>query len=157
MQIKKNLWRVSALCALTTAAVWLLYGQTGSQTLGTIDISKAGQITIAIPDFKGAGAAAPLMNTFNGTLWSDIQSGGQFKMAAKSFYPLTIPQQPTDFRGSSPSLAEWSGTPVGANYLAIGYTAVQDGRLLLLGWLLDLSKPDAATAQVFGKRYYGAM
>lgn len=158
MQITEKFWRLCALSTLTIAAVWLLHAQqTAPQSLGEIKITGQGTVTIAIPDFKGAGAAAPLMNTFNGTLWSDIQSSGQLKMAAKSFYPLRVPQQPTEFQSTSPSMAEWSAAPIGANYLAIGYTAVQDGRLLLLGWLLDLSKPDVASAQVLGKRYYGNM
>ena len=97
------------------------------------------------------------MNTFNGTLWSDIQGGGQLKMAAKSFYPLQVPQQPDATSSRAPPGHE----PIGRRHRVartISPSATPPCRmaaLLLLGWLIDLSKPDAASAQVLGKRYFG--
>jgi TolB protein len=46
---------------------------------------------------------------------------------------------------------------VAANYLAFGYTAVVDGRLALYGWLFNVGQPDAASAQVIGKVYFGTL
>jgi TolB protein len=46
---------------------------------------------------------------------------------------------------------------VNANYLAFGYTGVQDGRLVLFGWLYNVGQPDPASAQVIGKLYFGSL
>ena len=130
---------------------------------------------MAIPDLRGSGAAQQFMAPFNQTLWSDIDGAGLFDMAPKTSYPTTVPQQPPDFREPSaappargragalvspPSggglyMADWSGPPVSANYLAFGYTAVQNDVLVLYGWLFDLSRGTPANAQVLAKRYLG--
>ncbi len=128
------------------------------------DINKPGEKpTIAVPDFRGAGDAQRLMNTFNGTLFSDIQTSGQLKMAPKTNYPLQVPQQPTDFRppvsGRSQGawLTDWSGPPVSANYLAFGYTAVQNNQIVLYGWLFDVTQQNASSAQLLAKVYLGSL
>jgi TolB protein len=46
---------------------------------------------------------------------------------------------------------------VSANYLAFGYTAVQNDVLVLYGWLFNVGQPDPASAQVLGKRYLGSV
>ncbi len=67
-----------------------------------VDISgiiKEGQKpAIAVPDFRGGGAAQKLMNTFNQTLWGELDGSGILKMVGKSMYPLQVPQQPADFK-----------------------------------------------------------
>ena len=119
------------------------------------------------------------MGTFNTTLWSEIDQSGLFRMAPKTSYPLQAPQQPQDIRGGqappppaparrgatpppapAPTgmyLSDWAGPPVSANYLAFGYTAVQGGRLVLMGYFYNVTQPDAANAQVFGKIYNGSL
>jgi len=131
--------------------------------------------TIAIPDFRGSGAAQNWMGAFNQTLWSDISSSPVIKTVPKTSYPLTIPQQPSDFREPPPIveaqrvrdrneltapktggglwMSDWSGPPTSASYLAFGYTAVQNDVLVLFGWLYDLSRGTPANAQVLAKRY----
>jgi Periplasmic component of the Tol biopolymer transport system len=120
--------------------------------------------TIAIPDFRGAGDTAPHMNTFNQTLFSDIQDSGLFKMAGKSLYPLVTPQQPSDFQQPGPAapaarrapwLTDWSSPPVNAKYLAFGYAASQNNQIVLSAWLFDVGQSNVASAQVIGKRYFG--
>lgn len=132
------------------------------------------QPVIAVPDFRGAGDAQRVMDAFNQTLWTELAGSGVLKMAPKRMYPLEVPQQPQDFkpptmsaplrRGEPPKpvrngpwLTDWSGPPVNANYLAFGYAAVQDGRLLLKGWLYNLGQPDLTSAQVIGKLYFGSL
>jgi TolB protein len=143
---------------------------------------KGGEIpTIAVPDFRGVAEAQGFMPAFNQTLWDDLNGSGVLKMASKSYYPKFTPQQPSDFsappppqpepsstkRGSRPSpaiatpangggrwLTDWSGPPVQANYLAFGYTAVQNGVFVLYGWLYDLRNPQQP--QAIGKRYNGS-
>jgi TolB protein len=130
---------------------------------------------IAIPDLRGSGDAQRFMNVFNETLWNEVQQSGLFKMSPKSMYPLRLPQQPPDFRPPSmpttapkrgqapqpvsngPWLTDWSSPPVNAQYLAFGYTAVQNDQLVLFGWLYDVSRPDPASAQVIGKLYFGPL
>jgi len=86
---------------------------------------------IAIPDLRGSGAAQPLMNAFNETLYNDLDASGLFKIVPKTMYPLQVPQQPSDFReqpapqptrpgqqppnGGGAWLSDWSSPPVSAN------------------------------------------
>ena len=140
------------------------------------DVTKRGQIPrIAVPDFRGNDVAPNLMSAFNQTLWSDLQSSGRLEMVPKTLYFKTIPQQPSDFRQPPPTpamqrrrgqeiavpqsggglwMADWSGPPVNANYLAFGYTAMQNGVLVLYGNLFDMTRNDPNPAsQPLSKRY----
>ena len=47
--------------------------------------------------------------------------------------------------------------PVSANYLAFGYTAVQDNQILLFGNFFNVGQPTVQSAKVLGNRYYGAL
>ncbi len=146
--------------ALLTCLAPALYGQS---TDIIVKLRGGQQPTIAIPDFRGAGDAQPWMETFNRTLFDEVQGAGLFKMALKSFFPLAVPQQPADWKApvsglsQGPWLTDWSGTIVKANYLAMGYTAIQNGQLVLFGWLYDVSQPDLSNAQIFGKVYLGTI
>jgi TolB protein len=143
-------------------------------------IKQGDKPAIAVPDFRGAGEAQRFMDTFNATLWDQLAGSGVLKMVAKSYYPLEVPQQPQDFkapttlgstapaapgrRGDAPKpqsngpwLTDWSNPPVSANDLAFGYTAVQNGQLVLRGWLYNLAQPDPQSAQVIGKIYFGTL
>jgi TolB protein len=171
--MKKFIW---LLLAASTGLVFL--------TAQTPDIKGtivgADRVAIAIPDLRGTGAAQDLMKAFNETLWGDISNSGVVKMVPKTMYPGTIPQQPSDFREPPPTpaaaprsarrgeivtpptggglwLSDWSGAPVSANYLAFGYTAAQNDVLVLSGWLFDLSRGNAAGAQVIAKRYLSSV
>jgi TolB protein len=113
------------------------------------------QPVIALPDLRGAGEAQAHMEAFNRKLYEEIESSSVLKIAAKSTYPLQIPQRPQDLRPGGAQLADWSRPPVGANYVAFGYTAVQDGRLVLFGYLFDATQQNLQGAQVIGKLYFG--
>jgi TolB protein len=137
-----------------------------------------GQIpVIAIPDFRGSGDAQKFMGAFNETLYNDVNGSGLLKIVPKTSLPLFVPQQPSDFqqpapppaapRGRSPQMTQaasgggrwmqdWSSPPVQANYLAFGYTAVQNNVFVLQGWLFDLTKGNPAAAQVIANRYLGS-
>src|SRR6478609_5408047 len=122
---------------------------------------QGGKGVMAIPDFRGSGEAAQFMATFNTTLWNEVDQSGLFRMAPKTSYPLQAPQQPQDIRGGQaptpPPPRRGAPPPVTANYLAFGYTAVQGGRLVLMGYFYNVTQPDAANAQVFGKIYNGSL
>jgi TolB protein len=121
---------------------------------------------IAVPDFRGSGEAQKVMSAFNETLWSELDGSGILKMIGKTYYPLQVPQQPSDFKpptaaGQSTGmwLTDWSGSPVNANDLAFGYTGVTpDGQLVLYGYLYNLSQPTPAAATMIpGTRYFGPL
>jgi TolB protein len=112
---------------------------------------------IAVTDMHGSGAAQQYMDAFNKTLWDELDNTGQIRLAPKTSYPLTVPQQPSDFQ--PPVLfSEWSRPPVSANYLAFGYTAAQGDQILLYGNFFSVGQPDVQSATVIGmRRYYGAL
>lgn len=140
-----------------------------------IKITKGERAAIAVPDLRGAGEAQAHMGAFNQTLFSDLDTSGLFRMVPKTMYPLEVPQRPQDFRpplppprptrrGETPQpvrqgpwLTDWSEPPVSATYLAFGYTAVQGDRLVLFGWLYNVTQSDLANAQVLGKIYFGSV
>lgn len=119
---------------------------------------------MAVPEFRGSGAAQNVMSAFNQTLWADLEGSGLFKMVSRSVYPLQVPQQPTDFReppaparGNGLWLRDWSGPPVSATYLTFGYTAAQNNVLVLYGWLFNVARENVSAAQVLGKKYFGTV
>ena len=150
--------------ALVAASALILTGQ--EPEIGGTILKGAARPAIAVPDFRGSGDAQRLMNAFNTTLWDELEGSGVVKMVGKTFYPLNVPQQPSDFKpptvstparrgqpppaptNNGPWLTDWSGPPVNANYLAFGYTAPQDGKLVLRGWLFNVGQPDLTRAQV---------
>lgn len=130
------------------------------QSQAVIDIHGRGEKpAIAVTDIHGSGQAQQFMDTFNHTLWNELQNSGQLKMIPKTFYPIQIPQQPSDFKAppQTPALTQWSGPPVNGNWLAFGYTASQNGQLVLYGWLFNVQQPTAQSAQVLGKIYLGTL
>jgi TolB protein len=156
----------------TAALVGLLMALAAQQPDIRAIISGGTAPKIAVPDLRGSGAAQPLMNGFNQTLYDDLDASGLFKMVPKTMYPLQVPQQPSDFReqpapqptrpgqqppnGGGAWLSDWSSPPVSANYLAFGYTAVQNNVLVLYGWLFNVGQTSVSQAQVLGKRYFGS-
>ena len=147
---------VTILIAATSAAV---HAQGQGGIVG--NVGKAGEKpVIAVPDFRGSGDAQKFMGVFNTTLFNDLQNSGQLKMIPKTLYPVQVPQQPSDFRptsGQGLALGDWSGPPPNANYLAFGYTAVQNNQIVLYGWLFDVRQSNVGSAQLIGKVYLGSI
>jgi TolB protein len=130
---------------------------------------------IALPDFRGGGGAAPLVDVFNKTVYDDVQRSGLLEMAPKSFYPLNPPQQEQDLRPTPPPppvrrgeqpkpadcagrcLSDWGGPPVNANYLAFGYAAEQAGQFVAFGHLYNAQVADIPGAKLFRKLYNGPL
>src|SRR6185312_3833074 len=96
------------------------------------------------------------MDVFNKTLWDELENSGQIKLAPKTSYPLQVPQQDSDFKPPV-MFSDWTRPPVSANYLAFGYTVVQDNQILLFGNFFNVGQPTVQSAKVFGNRYYGAL
>jgi|HubBroStandDraft_1064217.scaffolds.fasta_scaffold00379_20 TolB protein len=156
--------------AAVFAGILLVLGAQQSDVI--IRLPSGARPAIAVPDLRGSGAAQPLMNAFNETLYNDLDASGLFKIVPKTMYPLQAPQQPSDFReqpapqptrpgqqppnGGGAWLSDWSSPPVSANYLVSGYTAEQNNVLVLYGWLFNVGQSTPAQAQVLGKRYFGS-
>jgi TolB protein len=158
------------LASACISALALLLAAQQSDIL--IKITKGERASIAVPDFRGAGETQQYMDAFNQTLWTDLETSGLFRMVPKTMYPLEVPQRPQDFRpplqqrrrGEPPTpvrqgpwLTDWSDPPVSATYLAFGYSAVQGERLVLFGYLYNVTQSDLANAQVLGKLYFGTV
>ena len=147
--------------ALLTLAASAAHGQSGVTSFSVVSGQRP---AIALPDFKGAGGAEKYMDVFNATLWNDIENCGVLKVVAKSMYPLTVPQQPSDFREPTTppqpmggrTFADWSNPPASATYLAVGYTSVAADQIVLQGWLLTLSQP-LQSPPLLAKRYNGPL
>ena len=130
--------KLSLLFVLTLAGAWLMQSQQRTADL-IVDLMKGDRPAIAIPDFRGSGDAQKYMVVFNNTLQSEIENAGVFKMVSKSMMPRSNPQVPQDVkesaRGTGMALSDWASPPVETNYLAVGYTGIQNKQLVLLGWL----------------------
>ena len=145
--MKRIVWLVAALAAASVAL--------SAQDI-TIHLQEGQRPALAVPDLRGDAQAQPFMGAFNQTLWNDVQGSGYFKMIDKTLYPKANPQQASDWRqaprsqsGGGLSMTDWSSPPASANHIAFGYTAVQNGVLVLYGWLYDLGRG----AQTIGARY----
>ena len=123
-------------------------------------IKEGERIKIAVPDMRGVEGAQNVMNTFNATLFADLQDSAVLTMTPKSMYPVDVPQRPTDFKPplngqrSGPWLTDWSNPPTETNYLTVGYTHLRENRLVLNGWLFNVVQPDVRNATAFGKLYF---
>jgi TolB protein len=155
--------------AATLAAAMVAWPQAQSDIV--IKLTGGTKRSIALPDFRGAGGAAQFAEVFNRTVFEDVQRSGTLAMAAKSFYPLSPPQQESDLRapvapqparrGPAPEppncngrcLSDWASPPVNANYLGFGYAAEQNGQFVAFGHLYNTSIADTAGAKVFRKLY----
>ncbi|MBZ5677139.1 MAG: hypothetical protein LAP61_23085 [Acidobacteriia bacterium] len=111
---------------------------------------------IAVADMHGTGAAEQYMDVFNKTLWDELAYSGQIRLAPKTSYPLQLPQQASDFKPPV-MFSDWTRPPVSANYLAFGYTGVQDDQIVLFGNFYNVGQPTVQSAQVLANRYYGML
>ena len=149
---------VIVLMAAAALSAVLAFGQADITTWIN---GAGGKPALAIPDFRGAGGAQPLMNTFNSTLFTDLDKSGCFDLKAKSFYPLNNPQSPQDLRPEDNhqgfALVDWSGAPVGASHLVFGYSAGVNGALAIYGNVYDARVQNISSAQLLSQHYAGGL
>jgi TolB protein len=145
---------LAALSCLALAATLF------AQDIITSIIGTGGKPALAVIDFRGAGAQQ-YMSAFNSTLFGDLLGSGLFDMKPKSVYPLNNPQRPEDLRvsdaGQGFALPDWNGTPVNASHLVFGYTAAQNGALVLYGYVDDTRQANPQNAQLMASRYVGSL
>jgi TolB protein len=110
------------------------------------------KIRIAVPDFK-ASTQEPknteLLQTFNNTLWSDLNNAGIFDMVSKSFYPLGQVGAPGDVKFDT-----WSSSPPNAAMLVFGNLGATANNITVQGWLYDVK--NIGSPQVLAKQYTDA-
>ena len=152
----KQFLTVFSIAALALAMHPLLRAQ-DADIKGQITGS-GGKPSLAVVDLRGSGGAQALMSVTNGTLFTDLDTSGIFKMVPKSLYPLQNPQRPEDLKptsGQGLALADWAGSPVNASHLVYGYTADQNGTLVLYGYVNDTRTPNSQP--LLFKRYFGSL
>ena len=167
MDAMKQISLIPALI-LTALLAGLAPGQSQQSDI-TIKLTAEAKQTIALPDFRGAGAAAQFVDVFNKTVFDDIERSGVFNMAPKSFFPLNPPQQESDLRAAPEPparrgapvardcagrcLSDWAAAPVSASYLGFGYVAEQGGQFVAFGHLFNTAVADLNGARLFRKLY----
>jgi TolB protein len=132
------------LCALLLPTH--LFAQ--DNVFGTVN-SGAATIRIAAADFKAGSTDAetiPFKRTFDTTLYSDLANAGIFDIVSKSLLPQVTPGAPAEI-----SLAQWSNDPVSAAMVVFGSLGVQNGRLVVSGYLFDAK--NTQYPQVLAKQY----
>jgi TolB protein len=73
---------LAMLSALLAAGALIL---TGQQANISGVITGGEKPAIAVPDFRGSGDAQKMMNTFNATLWNELDGSGVLKMVPKTY------------------------------------------------------------------------
>jgi TolB protein len=110
------------------------------------------KVRLAVADFKpstGDAQNAGLLQTFNDTLWNDLEVSGVVELVSKSFYPLQVPAQPPEV-----NFLAWNAPPPNAAMLTFGSLGVTAGGLTVQGWLYDVK--NMQSPQVLGKQYSDA-
>ena len=106
-------------------------------------------IRLAAADFKPVGTdpqTPALKAVFDATLYSDLSNAGIFQMVSKSLAPLAMPGSPQEI-----ALPQWSAAPANAAFVTFGSFSVNNGRLIVYGWLFDTG--NSTSPQVLGKQY----
>ena len=108
----------------------------------------AEKVRIAAASFKPVGDAqnSPLKQTFDNTLYNDLQQAGIFDVVSKSIAPPLEPGSPQEIQ-----LASWSAAPANAQMVAFGSLGTDGSRLHVNGWLFDAK--NTQSPQVLGKQY----
>jgi TolB protein len=115
---------------------------------------------LAVIDFRGSGSQQ-VMDQFNKTLFTDLESSALFDLRPKGMFPLNNPQRPEDLRpsdgGQGFALSDWAATPTSASHLVFGYTAAQNGVLVLYGNVDDTRQSNPQSASLMASRYTGSL
>jgi TolB protein len=157
VRLKSRRWAgVIRACAFAIALVFAA-GSFGSSASAQ-DWVKTGtslgveKVRLAVPDFKPSTTDpqnTALLNTFNATLWNDLDVSGVVELVSKSFYPLQVPGQPVEV-----NFLAWNAPPPNAAMLAFGNLGVTGGKLTVQGWLYDVK--NTQSPQILGKQYADA-
>lgn len=120
---------------------------------------------IAIPRVRGPAAVVDEVDRLNDELWNALEASGRLQIVTRSFYPRSAPRDPSDLQFGGKRLPKdpaarglwaegWNDVPVQARYLAFGRINESEGRLMLNGFLNDITQETADSSRIFGKRYF---
>ncbi|QMV17385.1 translocation protein TolB [Granulicella sp. 5B5] len=104
---------------------------------------------LAAADFKPMGgdpSAAEAKHVFDATLYADLASAGIFDVVSKSQNPEVTPGNQAEM-----NLSQWSVAPASAAYVAFGNFSVQNGKVVVNGFLDDAK--NTQYPQIFTKLY----
>ena len=143
--------RVLLLAGIALSPCFLFCGTLHAQGEATIFGSgnAADRIRIAAANFKPTSAdpqTGELKQTFDKVLFADLGNAGIFDLVSKSIAPQVQPGAPAEV-----NLAQWSGAPASAAYLAFGAVKLVGGRLSINGFLDDTK--NTQYPQVLAKQY----
>lgn len=121
---------------------------------------------IAVPAIRGPAGLADPVDRFNDELWNALDASGRLELVPRSFYPRISPREPGEIQLDEAQMPEnpgarglwlrgWEDVPVLARYLVYGLVEDTAGRLVLSGYVSDVTQESAEASYIFGKRYYG--
>ena len=109
----------------------------------------ADKVRIAAASFKPVSSDAQttsLKQTFDSTLYNDLEQAGIFDVVSKSIAPPLEPGSPQEIQ-----LASWAAAPSNAQMVAFGSLGTDGSRIHVNGWLFDAK--NTQSPQVLGKQY----
>jgi TolB protein len=148
-QLRRDfLWGLLLLvCCSLSALVQPAAAQDWFKTGTGLGVSKA---RLALPDTAARTAfAQPLPKTFHDVVWADLDYSGILDMVSPSFYPTSVPGQPSDLKAQ-----DWAAAPANAYMVAYGNLAADGAGVAFSGYLSDVRNPAAPLA--LQKLYHGA-
>jgi TolB protein len=105
---------------------------------------------LALPDTAAkASFTQPLPKTFHDVAWADLEYSGILDMVSPSFYPTSVPGQPSELKAQ-----DWAAAPANAYMVAYGNLAMDGAGVAFSGYLSDVHNPSAPLA--LQKIYRGA-
>jgi TolB protein len=105
------------------------------------------RLRIAVASFKQQSPdAGALKQTFDSVLYSDLVAAGAFDIVSKDMLPQSTPGFPAEI-----NLQQWSAAPSSAAMVAFGNLGVQNGRIIVKGFLDDTH--NTQYPQIFAKQY----
>lgn len=120
---------------------------------------------IAIAEIRGPVEAADPVDRFNRELWDALEASGRLTLVTRSIYPRSSPRDPKDLQYDEKTLPldlgargtwvqGWRDAPVQSRYLVYGRVNEGDGRLMLNGFLNDVTQESKEGSNIFGKLYF---
>jgi len=104
---------------------------------------------VAVADFASrADNAKSHSQLFTQVVRDDLQFSGILDLVSPSFYPTTVPTNPTELRND-----DWITPQINANLVAFGNLTESASEVVISGWLYDVRSP--STQAVVGKVYRG--
>ena len=94
---------------------------------------------VAVADFAArTPQAQPLEKMFHDVLWADLDYSGVLELVSPSFYPTSVPSQPSELKAE-----QWSLPPGNAYMLAYGNLTLEGTNVSVAGYLSDVHNPTA--------------